>query len=118
MVEETRPSINPPSDRPEPTEPDYITTESLRADRERYYVIDVRNPEEYDSGHIEGAVNVPLDRLSNGFETIPAGKVPLAACGKGGGRSSEAAAILRSLGFLEARRLCGGTKAWLIQPVA
>lgn len=78
-------------------------------------IIDVRSPAEYDLGHIDGALNVPLDELA--AQGLTAIKLSLdqpvvTACGKGGGRSEQAAALLRERGFTWARSLCGGTDRW------
>lgn len=76
-------------------------------------VIDVRSPDEYAAGHIDGAVNIPLERLADRAAELSPGAFLVTACGKGGGRSERAAALLRELGFGSVRSLCGGTRAWL-----
>ncbi|MBL0198515.1 MAG: MFS transporter [Myxococcales bacterium] len=77
-------------------------------------VVDVRSPEEFEQGHVEGARNVPLDTLGERASELPRGVPVVAVCGKGGGRSERAAEQLRALGFSSARSLCGGTQAWLL----
>ena len=59
-------------------------------------LLDVRTPEEYRSGHIPKAVNLPLDRLSTG--KLPAKKPVFVYC-LSGGRSSQACAWLKRQGF-------------------
>jgi rhodanese-related sulfurtransferase len=76
-------------------------------------IIDVRSPEEFAAGHVDGAVNIPLDSLAQQASTLPKASVLITVCGKGGGRSERAATELRALGFDSARSLCGGTQAWL-----
>ncbi len=76
-------------------------------------IIDVRSPEEFAVGHVEGAVNIPLDALAQQASTLSKASVLITVCGKGGGRSERAASELRALGFGSARSLCGGTQAWL-----
>jgi rhodanese-related sulfurtransferase len=76
-------------------------------------IIDVRSPDEFAGGHVDGAINIPLDKLANGIDGIPSDALIVTVCGKGGGRSDEAAAQLRSAGFRSARPLCGGTLAWM-----
>jgi rhodanese-related sulfurtransferase len=80
---------------------------------ERVVVVDVRSPEEFAAGHVDGALSIPLDALAARTAELPDGSVIVTVCGKGGGRSDRAAELLRSLGFLNARPLCGGTIAWL-----
>ena len=80
----------------------YLPIEALRAEPSRYHVIDVRDPEDHAAGHVDGAVNLPLAQLlANGAE-IPAGRIPVTVCGKGGGRSAEAAEALRKAGPADA----------------
>ncbi|MCZ7596978.1 MAG: metalloregulator ArsR/SmtB family transcription factor [Gammaproteobacteria bacterium] len=75
-------------------------------------VIDVRPPEEYAQGHIAGAINVPLQRLSRELGRIPREREVVAYCrGPGCVLSFEAVARLREAG-LTARRLDGGLPEW------
>lgn len=75
-------------------------------------IVDVRSPEEFDAGHVAGAINIPLDVLATQASRLPDGAAIVTVCGKGGGRSERAAEQLRSLGWAWARSLCGGTQAW------
>ncbi len=77
----------------------------------RLLVVDVRSPEEFAAGHVDGAINIPLDALPARATELPRDAVIVTACGKGGGRSEQAAAELRARG-LATRSLCGGTRAW------
>lgn len=72
-------------------------------------VIDVRTPDEYATGHLPGAINVPIDRLAFDVRNLPAGQV-LTVCSMGN-RSWRAAQLLAAVGR-EALSLTGGTKAW------
>lgn len=90
-----------------------ITAEKLlplykRADA---IIVDVRSKEEYDQGHITNALNIPLSELSLLMNSIPQNKIVITVCGKGGGRSDQAANLLRTLGF-SAQWLCGGFMHW------
>jgi MFS family permease len=76
-------------------------------------VVDVRSPEEFALGHVEGAINIPLDALEEKTSSLPKDRLIVTVCGKGGGRSERAAAELRALGFRSVRSLCGGTQAWM-----
>lgn len=76
-------------------------------------LFDVRTKEEYDGGHIPGAVNVPLgelDPMSNEFTSVPKGTPIYVVC-QGGGRSQKAADTLATAGYV-ARNVLGGTSAW------
>lgn len=70
-------------------------------------IIDVRRPEEYASGHIVGAINIPIDDLE--VDRLPPGQV-LTTCSLGG-RGGRAADRLIGLG-VTAFSIDGGTKAW------
>lgn len=84
-----------------------------RANGERIVVIDVRSPEEFASGHVEGALNIPLHRLRAGVEDLEPDVPVVTVCGKGGGRSDRAARLLLELGWADARPLSGGTVGWM-----
>jgi rhodanese-related sulfurtransferase len=75
-------------------------------------IVDVRSPQEYSSGHVDGAINIPLDLLADRSSELPRNALVVTVCGKGGGRSERAATELRARGFEQVRSLCGGTVAW------
>jgi rhodanese-related sulfurtransferase len=104
--------------QPLPTEPAQATcVESTELDRlgdqRRVFIVDVRSPEEFAAGHVDGAVNIPLDALATRAAELPRDALVVTVCGKGGGRSAQAADQLRARGLTSARSLCGGTEAWL-----
>lgn len=70
-------------------------------------VIDVRRPGEYDSEHVEGAVNIPLDFINENLAEFPKDKNFIIHCG-GGYRSMTAASILKSRGWDNFREVEGG----------
>ena len=72
-------------------------------------VIDVRTPEEYATGHIAGALNVPIGMLPKAADRLPDGPV-ITACSLGG-RGGRAAELL-DLAGRTAFTIEGGTKAW------
>jgi rhodanese-related sulfurtransferase len=61
-------------------------------------ILDVRTRGEYQSGHIKGAVNIPLNELSNQLGKLKKDK-PVITCCASGMRSASAAVILKSNGF-------------------
>ncbi|MBK7270827.1 MAG: MFS transporter [Flavobacteriales bacterium] len=75
-------------------------------------VVDVRSPEEYASGHLPEAINIPVDRLLEQARTWPKRQRIVTVCAKGGGRSAQAAQLLRDVGFGRTWWLCGGTLGW------
>ncbi|MEQ1567681.1 MAG: rhodanese-like domain-containing protein [Myxococcota bacterium] len=94
---------------------DEITVDALgqlRAERRDVIVLDVRTAEEFAAGHVAGARHVPGAHLLGPVDPLRRADLVVTTCGKGGGRSAEAAARLRALG-VRARSLAGGTSAWL-----
>lgn len=63
-------------------------------------IIDVRTKGEYQSGHIKGSINIPLQSLQSNFSKIKKDK-PVITCCASGMRSASAKSILKSNGFTE-----------------
>lgn len=62
-------------------------------------LLDVRTKEEYAGCHIDGSVNIPLDRLDTVREKIPDKATPIFVHCLSGGRSASAAAYLKRNGY-------------------
>ncbi len=73
-------------------------------------VLDVREPDEWSAGHIDGALHIPLAELPGRLAELPAAD-PLVVTCRSGGRSSRATAYLQGMG-IEAVNLDGGMHAW------
>ncbi len=73
-------------------------------------LLDVRTPAEYESGHIEGAINIPVDELRNRINEIPAEQTVIAYC-KVGMRGYLATRILLQ-NKRNAFNLSGGYTTW------
>lgn len=74
-------------------------------------VVDVRRKSEWDEGHIEGAIHIPLGEVAARAGEIPADKPMVLHC-EGGGRSAIAASVLQKLGRHDVANLAGGFTAW------
>jgi len=74
-------------------------------------VIDVREPHEYQEGHVPGAALIPLGSVPERAHEVPTGGEVLIVC-RSGARSRNAAGHLRTLG-IEAVNVGGGTLAWI-----
>ena len=74
-------------------------------------LIDVRNPDEWDTGHIEGARLVPLDQFRADPDAVMSHGVTVFICAKGV-RSMQAAKLAERFGYTELYNLEGGTKEW------
>jgi hydroxyacylglutathione hydrolase len=62
--------------------------------------LDVRNRSEWDAGHLDGALHVPLGHLERRADEIPRGTRLFVHC-QGGARSPVAVSVLRRLGFTD-----------------
>lgn len=77
-------------------------------------VIDVRDNDEYASGHIANARHIPLAQLSENLKSLEKYKTrPVIVNCRSGNRSAGAAGILRKNGFTEVFTLRGGILAWV-----
>ncbi|MGA7675482.1 MAG: rhodanese-like domain-containing protein [Rhizomicrobium sp.] len=76
-----------------------------------FFLLDVRQPEEFAQGHIEGAVSMPLGNLPNSYKQIPKGVKLVVYC-RSGHRSAQAVSFLRAQGYDKAVSLAGGYTAW------
>jgi rhodanese-related sulfurtransferase len=61
-------------------------------------IIDVRTKSEFQGGHINGSLNIPLNNLSNHYSKLKKDK-PIITCCASGMRSAQAVNILKSNGF-------------------
>ena len=76
-------------------------------------VVDVREPDEFRSGHIPNAINIPLGSLNERIKDIEKYKnVPLLLTCRTSQRSARAATLLSKQGFIATHILAGGFIAW------
>ena len=78
-------------------------------------VIDVRTPEEYASGHIPGAVNIPFDQVAGRIDEIDAPHGVALYC-MVGPRSRKGESALLASGYEKVLHLEGGLAAWIPWP--
>ena len=74
-------------------------------------IIDVRRAPEWDAGHIEGAVHLPLNHLTESALSLNRDAKTAVLCA-GGYRSSIACSLLQQLGFRNISNVVGGMTAW------
>ncbi|MBA3072960.1 MAG: rhodanese-like domain-containing protein [Anaerolineae bacterium] len=76
------------------------------------YLLDVREPIEWNEAHVDGAVLIPLGELSARVDEIPTDKDVLIIC-RSGNRSAEARNLLRAAGLNRTTSINGGINAWI-----
>ena len=79
---------------------------------EKLEIIDVREPYEWEIGHIPGARLVPLNRIAEEIPRLDKGRETILYC-KVGGRSAYAARQLADAGVTDVRNLAGGILRWI-----
>jgi len=84
-----------------------------RINREKAVVVDVREAEEYVTGHITNAKNIPLAQLDERLPQVAKNKsVPVVLVCEKGARAVRAEAMAKKLGYEKAQALAGGMKGW------
>lgn len=73
------------------------TTELMKDLKDDLVVLDVRTEAEFDDGHVEGAINIPLEELVSRIQEVPDDKPMLIIC-RSGHRASIAFDILKKQG--------------------
>jgi rhodanese-related sulfurtransferase len=75
------------------------------------FILDVREPFEWDEIHIPGATLIPLDTLASRMSDVPRDKPIVVVC-RSGNRSQHGRDILLNAGFTNVTSLDGGMRAW------
>ena len=78
--------------------------------KEDITILDVREVDEFEAGHIEGALNAPLSTLDKEYEQLDASKRYYVIC-QGGMRSERACRFLETKGF-DVVNVEGGMNQW------
>ena len=90
-----------------------VSPDELQEVQKDVQLIDVRTPEEFESGHLENAVNINIKDAE--FESKIGAydrSKPIYVYCKKGGRSASAANKLKDMGFIEIYDLEGGITNW------
>jgi sulfur-carrier protein adenylyltransferase/sulfurtransferase len=96
-----------------------ITATELKAmldGDEKIFLVDVREPNEYEIVSIPGSVLIPKDQFLSGsaLERLPQDRRIVLHC-KSGARSAECLAVVKNAGFSDAVHVGGGVLAWVSQ---
>lgn len=93
---------------------DTITAEGLKellTQNPDLYLLDVREPWEFELCHIEGSTNIPMTELMGKLEMLDQSQETIVICHHGA-RSFQVAGFLESTGFKRVINLEGGVAAW------
>ncbi|MDF2854848.1 MAG: hypothetical protein K0Q87_699 [Neobacillus sp.] len=88
-----------------------VTEEEFRAGYRKAQLIDIREPNEFDGGHILGARNIPLSQMKTRIKEIRP-DMPVYLYCQSGMRSARAAQMLHRKGYRNLTQLQGGFKKW------
>ncbi|MCM3566640.1 rhodanese-like domain-containing protein [Neobacillus mesonae] len=88
-----------------------VTEEEFRAGYRKAQLIDVREPNEFDAGHILGARNIPMSQIKMRTKEIRP-DLPVYLYCQSGMRSGRAAQFLHKKGYKDLTQLQGGFKKW------
>lgn len=86
--------------------------EALLKSNKKVVIVDVRDAKDYEEKHIPTAIHIPLANILKLLNQADSETLVCTACGKGGGRSTEAANLLRENGIANTKWICGGTLGW------
>jgi sulfur-carrier protein adenylyltransferase/sulfurtransferase len=79
---------------------------------EDLFILDVREPSEYQINRIPGSTLIPLGELPRRYQELPRDREIIAQC-KMGGRSAKAMEYLKTVGFTKVKNLRGGILEWI-----
>ncbi|GGK02577.1 rhodanese-like domain-containing protein [Lentibacillus kapialis] len=88
-----------------------LTEDQFRQGYRKAQLIDVREPNEFDKGHILGARNIPLTQMKQRLIELRKDKPVYLYC-QGSSRSARAAQLLHKKGYEDINQLKGGFKKW------
>ncbi len=101
------------TDHPSHAFRDADTAEAVRLAKDGFHVIDVREPSEWDAGHIAGATLLPLAEIVGRItEIVPDRDAPILLYCAVGGRSARAASWLIQLGYTNVVNLKAPITQW------
>ncbi len=81
-------------------------------------LIDVRQPEDYAAGHIEGAINIPIREVGKNLNRLPDLDAPIVTICGSSFRSPQVMTALQILGYTNVRNMAGGMRAWTDEGLA
>lgn len=92
--------------------PSEISLEEAVAKRESgAFILDVREPEEWNEYHVPGSTLIPLSELASRVDELPPDQEIVVVC-RSGNRSAQGRDILIDAGFTQVTSLAGGLSQW------
>lgn len=88
-----------------------IKASELKEQLSKFYVIDVRTPTEWESGHIKDSHHIEMPVILNSMDQLPRSQ-PIAVLCRSGSRASMITSLLINAGFSQAKNVPGGIMAW------
>jgi rhodanese-related sulfurtransferase len=99
-----------------PLEIDVRAVQAMRAGGENFVLLDVREQDEFNLVHIEGARLVPMSQIQARLEELmPLREKPIVVHCHHGGRSERVTHWLRANGFQHVQNMAGGIDAWAVE---
>ncbi len=90
--------------------PEIDVAELERRWQDGSFVLDVREPEEWEAGHLAGSLHIPLATIPDRLEELPGDQTVYVVCARGG-RSAQAVQFLNANSFA-AVNVAGGVVEW------
>lgn len=88
-----------------------VATVAQIKDRDDVIVLDVREPFEYEAGHIPGVTLIPMGEVPQRLSEIPTDKTVIVTC-RTGNRSAQVTDYLRQQGYDNVHNMNGGIVDW------
>lgn len=85
--------------------------EAAQLREEGAFILDVREPQEWEAGHIPGATLIPLGQIPDRLSEIPQDQPVVVVC-RSGNRSAQATQFLRQSGYGLTTSMSGGMNQW------
>lgn len=91
--------------------PEISVSEAVAKQEAGAFILDVREPSEWNEAHIAGATLIPLGELVSRVNELPKDKEIVVVC-RSGNRSAQARDLLVSEGFTQVTSMAGGLNQW------
>ena len=76
------------------------------------FILDVREPDEWDEFHVPGSTHIPLAEVAARVAELPRDQAIIVVC-RSGNRSQQGRDLLRDAGFEQVSSMAGGLKEWV-----